>query len=758
MRGFRWLLLAAIAAILAAVAGTYYSRITRQASEAPPPPPELPPNIAATSNAWVHTEYDGERPVVEIRADRMRQLREPATFELEGVELRIFQPGGYDRVRCGRAEFDVEKSVLYSEGPVEMTLDVPENGAADESSLVRIESSRVRFDTKTGRVTTDEPARFRFPRGDGRSKGATYDPRWKDLRMHEDVELHWYGEGEGEAILVEAGSLVYKEDQDKVYLSPWSRFRKGALELDAANSVVGLREGALDRIDAWEASGRYGEAGRRTEFRAAHLVMMWAPDMTIRKIVGEGAARLVSQTESSTLTAAGERLFLDFRPADGDSVLEHALLMGRSRLELRPAAEEAGAPPEDRILTSEVIHAYLRDDGASFERIETGAPGVVEFRPREPGGERRRIEGRRIWMRFAPGNRLELFRAGRAATLTIPPETSGRPPRRTWSDDFIARFDPATGELLRIDQTGDFRLEQGDQRARADKGVYEPPRELFLLLGSARIADAQGSTAAERILWDQRKDAVTAEGGVTSTQLPDREADEPDLLAAGEPVHARAARMVARNHGAVVVYEGGAVLWQGADRIEADRVVIDRGKRTLAAAGHVVTRLRMQQEGETAKGPAKFTVVRAEEFFYSSERRLGTYRGSVRLEQPGLEVFSKELRAFFAAPESGKQETNAGARRLERLIATGGVRVVLKEGERVRTGLGERAEYYLAEEKLVLRGGRPKLIDSERGTAQGEELTYYARNDRLLVDGDEVRPAVSRLRTRKPPAGPGGGE
>ncbi len=759
MRGFRWLLLAAIAAILAAVAGSYLSRTARQASELPPPPPDLPPNIAATSDTWVHTEYEGERPIVEIRAKKMRQLREPAAFELEGVELRIFQPGGYDRVRCGRAEFDIEKSTLYSEGPVEMTLDVPEQGAEDEASLVHIESSHVRLDTKTGRVTTDQPAHFRFPRGEGRSTGATYDPKWRDLRMHQDVALRWYGAGPGEEIVIEAGQLVYKEDQDKIYLSPWSRFRKGALQLDAASSVVTLRDGGLDRVDARQASGRHGEAGRRTEFAADHLVMIWGPGMALEKIVGEGSVRLVSRTATSAITSSGERLFLDFRPAEPDSVLEHALLMGAGRLQLQEMPP-SGKPGPDRILTSEVIHAYLRNRGSEFEKIETGAPGRVEFLPRDGEGVRRRIEGRRIWMLFAPENRLELFRAQPAATWTAPPAGSGRAPQRTWSDDFVARFDVASGELLRIDQTGDFRLEQGDRRARAEKGVFEPPRDLFLLLGEARIADARGSTSADRILWDRRKDAVTAEGSVASTRLPDEKAGEGDLLAPGEPVHARAARMVAHNSGAVVVYDGGVVLWQGPDRIQADHVVIDRGKRTLAAAGSVVTRLRMQEAGGAAEGPPRFTVVRADEFFYTAEHRVAQYRGKVRLTQPGLEVSSNQLRAFFAAPAgAGEQAGGAGGKRkLDRLVAEGGVRVILKKAGRVRTGFGERAEYYLAEEKLVLRGGRPKLVDSERGTSQGDELTYYARNDRLLVDGDEVRPAMSRLRTRKPQAGPGGGE
>jgi hypothetical protein len=46
---------------------------------------------------------------------------------------------------------------------------------------------------------------------------------------------------------------------------------------------------------------------------------------------------------------------------------------------------------------------------------------------------------------------------------------------------------------------------------------------------------------------------------------------------------------------------------------------------------------------------------------------------------------------------------------------------------------------------VVLTGGAPEFIDSLRGSSSGAELTWYANNDRLLVDGREGQPAVSRI-------------
>jgi hypothetical protein len=49
------------------------------------------------------------------------------------------------------------------------------------------------------------------------------------------------------------------------------------------------------------------------------------------------------------------------------------------------------------------------------------------------------------------------------------------------------------------------------------------------------------------------------------------------------------------------------------------------------------------------------------------------------------------------------------------------------------------------EDKVVLSEGRPKFVDSLRGTTVGEKLTWYSKDDRLLVNGVEAQPAKSVL-------------
>ena len=104
-----------------------------------------------------------------------------------------------------------------------------------------------------------------------------------------------------------------------------------------------------------------------------------------------------------------------------------------------------------------------------------------------------------------------------------------------------------------------------------------------------------------------------------------------------------------------------------------------------------------------------------------------------------MEVEARELQAFFRKD---------GASGLDQAVADGQVKIVHQNEERTRTGTAEHAEYHLDEEMVVLSGGIARLVDSLKGTTEGSKLTYYSRDDRLLIEGAEAKPSASRLRRR----------
>jgi lipopolysaccharide export system protein LptA len=200
--------------------------------------------------------------------------------------------------------------------------------------------------------------------------------------------------------------------------------------------------------------------------------------------------------------------------------------------------------------------------------------------------------------------------------------------------------------------------------------------------------------------------------------------------------------MASSQNNQVVRYEGNAVLWQGANRIRGDWVEVDRKSRRLTAKGRVSTLIAeapAKNKPPGKPGGAEYTTVEASELVYTEEDRLAHYRGGARLQRGGLTVTSAELRAWLA---------EAGATgRMERAFADGNVRIADSRADRERKGAAEHAEYYAGEEKMVLSGGEPTFTDSVKGSTRGQKLTWFANNDRLLVEGGD-RPAVSRLQRK----------
>ncbi len=743
MRLSRPFLVLAILGVLIAVGASYYLRKRTQEREAPSAPASLPPNTAAAATDWRWAKTEGSRTVVEVRAANFRQVQEPSRFYLEKVELRIFGKDGssFNQVRCAAAEFDSAEGLLRSSGEVDITMGVPSDGRPS-GRLIFIHATAVDFSSKTGKVSTDGPASFRFDRGEGKAVGAFYDPATRELRMKSAAEVLWYGNGtRAKPMKVEAGELLYREQESVIMLTPWSRLTRDDFVLEAGEAFVILEDGAIRRAETRNARGNTIQAGRRIDYAAEGLTMHFTTAGAVEKILGDRKARLVSTTPAARTEVTTDRLELIFGINGGDSRLEKALASGHSTVESKPLVLGAASAPDTRVLRSDVIHLNMRPGGEEIESVQTHTPGSIEFLPNRPGGRTRRLDAERMWIDYAGENRIRAFRAVNTATRTeTPPAASGkpRPAALTWSKLLVADFDPVSGDLTRLEQSDQFRYEEGARQATAKKAILEPAKETITLDGGARLSEPAGITSANRILLDQKSGDVTAEGKVASIREP---GGAPAMLSGKDPLRATATRMTSASGRSVVRYDGNAVLWQGGNRIEADWVEIDRAKRRLTAGGNVRTQFldepKALANGAGAPPVPVYTVVRAAGLTYEDGDKVAHYRGNVKLERLSTEVTCAELRAFLV--------DEGGGARMDKALADGAVEIVNTAAGRTRKATAEHAEYYAVGEKVVLSGGRPLLVDSLRGSTRGARLTWFANNDSLLVEGGEGRPSVSRI-------------
>jgi lipopolysaccharide export system protein LptA len=769
MRVGRWLILFAILAIIGFVGDTYFRhRSSLFKLEAPG---SLDLGLDANSKDWCFWSADGAKVTFEICAKNARVVKDPPHTELDGVSLKLFhkEDKEYDLIETDKAEFDPATKNLYSDSLVNITMGVTAQGP-QHGRLLKIHTSGVHFDKDSGRATTDRAATFEFDQGTGSATGAEYDPDTRQLHLRSQAILDWRGKtAEAKPMHIEAGEAFYLERESKILLMQWSKLAREDLKMDAGMSVVLMEHNDIKRVDSQSGRGVQDKDGRTVDFAADHLGLDFGDRMVIRHIEGADHAKLISTSPSGRTTATGNHLDLDFDVSSGASTLTSAVTTGNSVAESVPVATP-GSSAETRILRSETIRMKMQPGGKDIASAETDGAATLDFLPQRPDQPKRQLKGDRVWIAYGAQNRMESFGSTNVTTRTEKPPTPKQPappPAITSSKDILATFDPKTGELARIEQRTDFRYQEGDREARADTAILEQQKDVMTLDGKARLSDPTGLTSADRIVIDQKSGDFSADGNVASTRQPDKDGKSSAMLSTDEVLEARAQRMVSTGHGKdqKIHYEGKAAnrakVWQGANRVEADKLDIDRQRHILEAHGNVISQFvdkgdkgkdKGQKEGKAAVNSKStspvFTVVKAPDLVYSDETRLAVYQGGVEMKRlPDMTVTSRELKAYLKDSESDSS--------LDRAVADGGVKVVnitaAAPGKpvRTRTGTGEHAEYYADEGKVFIEGGNPLLVDSIKGKSSGETLTWWANDDRLQVNGTEATPAQSIIRKKK---------
>lgn len=813
MRRFSVLLSSAAILLGLFVAYTYIHRSERQAQHPPRPIVRVEPGVQATAKVWVYHKDDPQTncPVVRGVASSFRSIHDPSTFELTDMQLKLFNKGctSYTYVQTPKAEFDEYSGVMTSKGDVLILMDVPKDKEpADKkatANLVHIHTSSVRYETKTGKVDTDQPAKFSFGDGRGQGVGADYDPNTHQLHIKSQVALDWTGNGPLEnALHVEAGELRYDETKGKVYLWPWSKLKRNDVVINAADSEVTLDRSVLQQVVSMRATGVEERENRHISFGGDKVTSQFNDDGDMTGIVAEPNAHLSSTDASSNTSVTGTKAVLGFDiqtdVVNGEerhsSVLRSAIASGNAVVDSSPVPSPNRKPADSRILRSDVIEIVMKPGGREIASLKTDAPGQLEIKPNQASRAHRWLNGENIQVKYGDENSVDSFHATKASTRTDKPIVTkktgkdGKPvppaPALTWSDELYAKFAPKSSDLATLEQSGHFRYEEGVRHATAEKAFLEQLANRITLTDDARVWDDTGTTSADKIILNQQSGDMDAAGHVASTREPDQQKGDANasLLDEDRPLQARADEMETRDNNLKVDYSGHAVLWQGANRLQADTVEIDRDAGTVHAKGNVISQLVDHQpeeakpsgsSGETAqvqpvrlekvsvKTPADsekqssqdpthrrliYTVVKAPEMLYRDDDRVAVYTGGVDMVHDKTTVVSKELKAFLTKDDE-TQNGAGGGTSLDHAFANGNVKVTQAGSGRSRTGVAQHCEYYPKENKVVLNGGDAKMLDSRKGTTIGRQLTYWSNSDHVLVEGAPNNPVMSDMNRKR---------
>jgi lipopolysaccharide export system protein LptA len=714
-------------------------------------PRTLPKEVNQQLSGYTFTRSDEGRQVFTIHAARTVAFGEGGATVLEDVYVEVFGKTGQRRdiLRTRSCEYNAKSGDLFSAGKVEIELNAPPEGTkgmVDRS--VHLETSKLSFQQKGSLVTSAEPVQFRIGPVSGSALGMAYATRegWLELKnnVNAEVPLH-AGEEPSPPLHLTAARARYEKEQGEIELGGPVEFSQEGRRVVADQGTVYLdRENHIRRA-VLEEGVRVSESsqGGALQGAADRLQAEFDPPSgELRQVVAEGAVTVSSRRDASVGHLEAQQVEVNFegeppRAQRGAASGAVRLSFDSPRNPGQAAVTAGDLPPGRRELTAAEVEFTFQPQGHSLAEAQTVGAGKLVLVPFDPQVGQRVVSAGQFVMAFGPRNGLQGIRGdfGTEIDFFPPPGAGKEEPARSTAKHLEATFDPGTQELRTIRQFQDFRFREGDRQGTAQEAWYSSSGETLILTGAPQLRDATTRVQADRIELNLRTDTAEGIGSVRSAHFEDA-ASHP------EPTNVLADRVVAMRKSEYLHYEGHVRAWRGADVVESSALDVYRRERRVSSGVGVRTSFLQPAPPDSGATPAKSKIenrpvtIQADRLEYLDQGRKASYRGNVRLLSEDTTLEADRVDVYFRGESGGR-----GAE-VERAVAEGHVRV----RQPARLATGDHAEYFAAEGKILLTGGPPTLRDEQRGFTTGQRLTFFIRDDTLLVDGGDESRTVSKHR------------
>jgi lipopolysaccharide export system protein LptA len=372
-----------------------------------------------------------------------------------------------------------------------------------------------------------------------------------------------------------------------------------------------------------------------------------------------------------------------------------------------------------------------------LDRAITASGAEITLQSTSPSAARTTITAGKFDAKFDQAGRLTTVHGAPGARIAS--ATPGMPDRVSTSNSLDVAFRPHGG-ITQIMQQGEVNYADGELQAQAERATYTTADQVLALIGSPRVTDHGMVTTARSMRVNRATGDATAEGAVKSTYSDLRERPSGALLATASPIHVTAQSMNLHRTSAIAIYKGNARLWQDANVVQAPTIEFDRNQRSVVAQGNgdPVSTVLVQIDKHGNATPITIT---ARRLTYTDDQHRAHFEGGVIARGADATVTATVLDAFLIP----RDRASSSQGQLDRIVAQG--TVVVQEPTRRATG--DQLVYTAADDKFVLTGGPPSIFDAEHGKITGDSLTFYKRDDRVLVEGKETSPTVTTTRVAR---------
>src|SRR4051794_16502435 len=777
-------ILAATAVILTlVVAGMYFYARSKTMNVLKTIPGKIGYDIKQTAKGFQFSKSDGKRTLFTVEASDIKEFKLNGKAELHNVNIVLYgrDSSRYDQIYGDDFAFNQKTGDVSAMGDVQIDLVAnpagivsPDQATPKElKNPIHLKTRDLVFNKNSGNASTDARVEFATPQAKGWAVGVHYAGKTNVLTLVSQIHLELTGEHA--AIIDAEHGTISNEPREIVLEHPHLEQQTGTVRADRATFYLS-QQNHVDRVlaegnistTAHGASTSPAKKEQPSEIQshADQAEFLFVPgEDVLRTAVMSGHVH-VEETGAQTLVGDAGRMVFDFA---GQSELRRVHAVDAVRLRATKSTSQRNtsiaSSPQDFELTAPAID-FTVAHGNTLKHAETqGAAQITIAQTQDlattkaaPEPQQTIVTAAKFHGEFSDaGGHHHLASVHGSPDARIVNAVAGKADRVSTSESVDAVFLPQGG-IDSVTQSGNVAYVDGQDpatrmQAWAKSARYTPSDQMLVLTGNPRIANGGMETTSTRIRINRASGEAVAEGDVKSTYSDIKEQPNGALLASASPIHVTAQSMTARNSG-TALYSGKARLWQDANVIEAPSIQFDRDHRSVTAQGTTMQPVQTMvaepiksgaagAESAAVPGPISITGLK---LTYADSERKAHYEGGVVAKGLAFTASATTVDAFLVAhSQASANSTVAGPGQLDRMVAQGNVLIQQTN----RRAEGQKLVYTAADDKFVLTGGPPSIFDAEHGKITGVSLTFFRRDDRVLVEGEASSPVVTTTRVAR---------
>ncbi len=773
----RWFALSAIL-MIGTVAGMYFYARWRVSKAVHDIPAKIGLDIQQTAEGFSISNSREGRTQFTVSASKAVQFKEGGRAELHNVKIVIYgkDASRFDRITGDDFEFDRVSGNVSAKGTVLIDLEANPEGMLHSDQTppeqtkqpIHLETNGLVFNSKTGDASATGKVTFQTPQASGSAVGIQYVAKTGTMNLLSAVAMTV---SRPQPVHLDADHGVITKQPRLVVLTGVHMTREGQ-QMESDSATFFLREdNTVDHILAEgdvrsELRGRVvpsSETSNPETHARCDRAEMWLTGTrnllttailsgNVQLAAGDAASRVSTGTQATeaaagrvTLHFAGQQILQTVHAEEGVRLTQKKSQNGAGGVVASLPAKDA----QDIEMTAPVMD-FIVKDGHLLERAETSGPPQILIT--QPGSNQKTVvTASKFTATFTEKNRLATLHGEPDAKIVSNKigggqvGASGQADRVSTSAMLDVVFRPEGG-VASIAQSGSVAYVDGTEKAWAQRGEYTVADQMLVLSGSPRVVDNGMTTTAQTIRMNRVTGDAIAEGSVKSTYSDLKVQPDGGMLASSDPIHVTSRSMTAHRSPAIAVYNGDARLWQDASVVEAPTLQFDRDRRSLFAQGNLAQPVSTVLVQVDKSGKATPVHITSAHLNYTDAERKIFLDGGVTAKGPDTTMTGQQMTVFLLPRSASPATAGPGAPgQVDRIVAERNVVIT----QPTRHATGERLVYTAADAKFVLTGGTPSIFDAERGKITGDSLTFYRHDDRVLVEGREASPTVTKTQVAR---------